>query len=225
MGITFPTSDNGLLAWSLHFVDTLTPEAAACGVSPVTLAAYQAAHDAFAEAMAKADPNVRSKTLTAEKNEARDVLKINARRVASIIDGQANVTDPMKIELGMTVRSAPVPIPAPAFSPTVEITSVVGHLVSVRVHGPNTTRRGLPDGCDGIAVFSFVGEICPTDPSKFSFEANTTKMQFNIQFPESVVPGSTVWITAMFFNERKQSGVAANPISTKINFGGMQQTA
>lgn len=224
MGIQFPYTDDGLLAWSLNFSTKINLDPPALGLTSVQSAAYQTLHELFGAKLKLVAPGVRNQVAVAEKNEVRDDLKDRARALARIIDG-ANVSNPTKIDLGMTVRSMPTRIPVPAFSPTVEITSVVGHTVSVRIHGPNPTRRGLSDGCDGIAVFSFAGEICPTDPSKFSFEANTTKMQFDIQFPESVVPGTTVWITAMFFNERKQSGVAANPISTKINFGGMQQTA
>ena len=225
MGITFPTNDPGLLAWSLNFTTKLNLDPVQYGTTLVRAAAYQTVHDDFAAKLALVDPSTRNKVAVIEKNDARNVLKTQAKALASTIDGTLTVTDAMKADLGLTIRSMPTSIPAPAFSPVVDVKDVNGHTVRILVHGPDSLRRALPEGCEGMAVFSHVGEVCPTDPSLFKFEGNTTRCVMDITFPDSVAPGATVWITAMYFNERKQSGPGSTPVSTKIQFGGMSMAA
>ena len=71
----------------------------------------------------------------------------------------------------------------------------------------------------GAAVFSYVGATAPTDPSAYAFQGNTSLTNFNVTFADTVVPGSVVWITAMWFNTRAQSGPAAQPVQAIIQYG------
>ena len=47
----------------------------------------------------------------------------------------------------------------------------------------------------------------------------------DVLFPESVAPGTQVWLTAVWFNERKQMGPACAPVGAQINFGGSMPMA
>ena len=107
-----------------------------------------------------------------------------------------------------------------------DVLSVSGHTVHVRLHDANNPgKRGKPAGCKGAALFSFVGTAAPGDPSLFKFEGNTTRTSFDVIFPDSVAPGTMVWVTAVWFNERTQSGPACSPIGAFIQFGGMSMAA
>src|SRR5262245_47449091 len=107
--VTFPGSDNGLLAWSLNFSTRISAGPVPLGLTAGQATAYATLHTNFSSAMAAIDPGERSKSLVAAKNTARTALKSSARLLASIIQGQASVTDQQKIELGLTVRAQPTP--------------------------------------------------------------------------------------------------------------------
>jgi hypothetical protein len=219
-----PSKDADLVTWLRNFSTRLSEDPEAVHQTPASAASFAVLANNFFQAYTTSEePSTRTSGTINARNVARDAVKNAARYLIMQINGHEDVTDQQKIDLGIHVRSKPQPIPAPAFSPVLEILSVIGHRVLVQIHGPDLTKRGLPDGVDGISLFSYVGDVCPTDPAKFAFEANTNQMKVEIVFDESVEPGTTVWITGMFFNQKKESSVAANPVSTKINFGGMQQ--
>jgi hypothetical protein len=127
----------------------------------------------------------------------------------------------MRSDLGLTVKDVePTPIPPPAFAPSIIIESTTGNVVRIRMMDPaNPTRRGKPDGVDGIAVFSFVGAAAPAEEGDWKFEGNTTRTTSDVMFPAATPAGSKVWFTAFYFNARKQSGPAATPAGTNIPGG------
>ena len=65
----------------------------------------------------------------------------------------------------------------------------------------------------------------PSDPTQYEYEGSTSRTTVDILFPESVVPGTQVWLTAFWFNGRKQSGPAATPVSTNVQGGGVSLAA
>ena len=120
----------------------------------------------------------------------------------------------------------PSPIPAPNFAPRLTVVSVDGRLVKVRLSDPaNPTRGRIPGGVNGAIVMSHVGPTAPSDPSAYRMEGPTSRTSVDILFPESVAPGTQVWLTAVWFNERKQMGPACSPVGTHINYGGSMPMA
>lgn len=215
-----PDTDAGLLAWSLNFSTLITANPTTYGLVIGDATSYDGLHTAYADALGECDPGVRNKSAVAAKNAARTALKDSARLLAKRIDGTATVTDAQKIELGLNVRALPSPIPAPANPPALDIVSVSGRTVRIRLHDSlDASRRGKPAGVAGATVFSYVGPTAPTDPSDYKFEGNTTRTQVDIVFPDTVAPGAVVWLTAFWRNERDQSGPACAPVSTNVQFG------
>ncbi len=220
-----PQTDAALLAWSLNFSTKVTATPTAYGLTAAQATAYQALHDAFASALAACDPAIRNKPAVATKNDARLALKDDARLLARLVQGTASVTDAQKLELGLNVRAAPSPIPAPSQAPGIDILGIAGRTVSIRLHGDAVLKRAKPPGCKGASVFSFAGGAsAPTDPSVYKFEGNTTRTVFDVVVPDSVEPGTTVYITAMWWNERAESGPAATPVAVTVGYG-MSQAA
>src|SRR5580658_2431083 len=74
-----PSTDGGLLAWSLNFQTLIAASPAAYGLTGAQVAAYQALHLAYAAALAACDPTMRSKSTVAVKNAARTDLKKNLK--------------------------------------------------------------------------------------------------------------------------------------------------
>lgn len=218
--VTFPASDTGLLAWSLNFSTRITAAPVPLGLTAAQATAYGTLHTNFSNAMAAIDPGERSKSLVSAKNAARSALKTSARQLASIIQGQPAVTDAQKIDLGLTVRNAPTPIPPPANAPGITILSTAGNTVKLRlIDAVDSANRGKPAGVDGASVFSFVGAAAPTEEAEWNFEGVTSKTRIDIVFPETITPGARVWFTAFWFNARKQNGPAATPVGTNIPGG------
>ena len=219
MSARFPSTDSGLLAWSLNFGTLIAAGPVPLGLTALQATAYNALHTTYATALGLCDPGTRSKANVAAKNLARQNLKASARQLASIIDGQETVTDATRIELGITVRATPSSIAAPAFAPAVDIVTVNGRNVNIRVHDSQEARRGRPPYVQGCAIFSFVGAEPPADPSDWQPEGLTSKTLFSISFPLSVPVGAQVWITAQWYNAKSQTGPAAPPITTFLQGG------
>ena len=153
--------------------------------------------------------------------KAQTGTDVFARMQQAIGQRFPGTTNTQRSDLGLTVRNPePTPIPPPASAPNIDVLSVDENTVRIRLHDPaNPTRRGKPAGVDGAAIFSFVGDDAPTAEATWRFEGNTTRTAINVTFPNTGAPGSKVWFTAFWFNERKQSGPAATPVGTNLPGG------
>jgi hypothetical protein len=98
-------------------------------------------------------------------------------------------------------------------------------MVRIKLKDATSESRGRPDGVAGAAIFSFVGTTAPTTPDGWKFEGNTAKTVTEITFPETVPNGATVWVTAMWFNAKTESGPGALPVSTNIQGGAAEPLA
>jgi hypothetical protein len=215
-----PDKDAALLAWSLNFSTKISETPVLFGLTPALATAYALLHASYADALADCAPGERSKTLVSRKNSDRTSLKASARLLAKLVEGTATVSDAQKIELGLTVRQQPTPIPPPAAAPALDVVSVLGRTVKIRLHdATDAARRGKPAGVDGAAVLSYVGATPPADLGQWRFEGNTTRTTLDVVFPNSVAPGAPVWLTALWFNERKQAGPNCAPVGTNVQFG------
>jgi hypothetical protein len=221
-----PDKDAALLAWSVNFVARISEAPSDYGLSLVLVTAYIALHDAFAAAYQTAvDPITRTKGKVAAKNAARTALKADARLLAKIVEGTATVTDEQKIDLGLNVRKTPTPVPVPSASPNLDVVSVVGRTVKIRLHGDEPGRRGKPDGVKGASLFSYVGATPPEDVGAWKFEGSSTRTEISVEFPATVQPGTKVWLTAFWFNTKSQSGPACAPVGTYLSYNGLSMAA
>jgi hypothetical protein len=142
-----------------------------------------------------------------------------ARSRPNLVNGTASVTNAQKLALGLNVRAEPSPIPAPSSSPVIEIVSVNGRTVKIKLKATDSARRGKPAGVQGAAVFSYVGTAAPASTSEWKFEGNTNRTTVDVEFPETIPSGSCVWFTAFWFNPRSQSGPGSTPICTNLPGG------
>jgi hypothetical protein len=222
----FPRSDSALLAWSLNYSTLIYATPTAYGLTAGQATAYAAVHMAYANALAACDPNMRSKTTVAAKNSARTNLKINAKLLASTINGVASVTDAQKIGLGLNVRALPTPIPPPSSAPVLDVKLVSGWTVKIKLHDSTSgSKRGRPVGVFGASVFSFVGAEAPTDLGTWKFEGNTGQTLIDLAFASALAPGTKVWMTAFWFNGSKQSGPPCAPVSANLPGGSVSMAA
>jgi hypothetical protein len=229
--MAIPTQDSALVDWSTNADTRLTSAPATYGTTAAVATAYTAVHDPFITAynnlVAARAAGTRSQSLTSIKSSAKAALLAFARPLYKQIQANTAVTDAAKIELGIVVPDAlPSPRPVPAFAPGLTVVSVNGRLLRIRLWDPAfPTRKRMPAGVDGATVMSFVGATPPEDPRAYKYEGSTSKTVVDILFPETVEPGTQVWLTAFFFNERKQNGPACAAVGAIINYGGTMPVA
>ncbi len=230
-----PSRDADLLAWSVNFSTKITDSPTTYGLVLAQATAYAALHSAFATAYAIAtNPNTNSRQATAAKNLAKDTL-LNARNGAKelvrVAQAFPNMTDALRAQLGLRIPdTSPAPIPAPTSAPELAVVSTFGRTVKIRLRdADNPDRRGKPDGTQGATILMYTGEaapdttnvgtVPPSDPSSWVFLANTSKTVVDLDIPANVAPGAKVWLTAFWFNNRKEAGPAATPQSARISDG------
>jgi hypothetical protein len=226
-----PKKDADLLSWGDNFGTRISASPVTYGLSAAQAASFDAKYSAFQVAytalLAAREAGVRSAPLTATKNSTKFDLTQTARELYGFVQDSLTVTDAQKIELGVVVRDVePSPVPPPSSDPGIEIVSTVGRTVKIRLVDKTTTgRRGRPLGVIGAAVFSHVGPTAPADISGWTFRGNTGRTEVDVDFPSTVANGATVFLTAFWFNDRKQSGPAAAPISVNLPGGDVSMAA
>jgi hypothetical protein len=219
--MSVPTKDSALLNWSTNFNTRATASPTTFGLTAAQMTAYTPLHTAFVTAYNAANiPGSRSKSLVAAKNDAKAALLVAARALYALVAANTTVSAANKDLIDVVVRRKPTPVPVPSAAPALDVVSVVGKTVKIRLHNAAIpSHRGKPAGVKGAAVFSFVGAEPPTDPSAWKFEGNTTVTTVDIAFPSSTAAGAQVWLTAMWFNERAQSGPGCTPVGANLQFG------
>ncbi|MGC4033574.1 MAG: hypothetical protein QM754_17950 [Tepidisphaeraceae bacterium] len=146
--VTFlPSRDADLLQWCQNFSTRITAGPVPLGLTPALCTTFSGLLATFTAALAACAPETRSKSAVTAKNAARDAVKINARLLANIINGQATVTDAQKQALGLKVRAVPKPIPAPTVAPGMTINGVSGRTVKISIFDPTkVNKKGRPQG-------------------------------------------------------------------------------
>ena len=219
-----PIKTSALVNWSTNFEQRVSASPVTYGYTAAQATQYTTLHDALIAAnsavVAAEESGTRSSPLIATRNAAKAALLPFARELYAQCQASLTVPDAAKIEIGITVRQQPSTQPVPADEPAIDVLSGVQNTVKLRLHdSTDPARRGKPALVDGAAIFSFVGEEPPTPEQGWRFENNTTRTRVDIQFPATVAPGSKVWFTAFWFNEKKQAGPAAAAVSTRLQGG------
>lgn len=220
-----------LSAQAQNFSTVLAADPLIYNETVASAAAVTAAVDAYVDSLgilinARAN-GVRSQQMTAAKNSDRLAMLNLLRPIYASVQESVSISDEAKIALGVHVKDTQnTPQPVPDFSPYLSVVKVDGHTVTVRAANPNEpASKARPPFVSGIAFFSYVGAEAPTDPAEFRFEGNTGRIDVNVTLPASVPTGSTVWFTAFFFNNRKQSGPACMPVSATLGAGSIMPPA
>jgi hypothetical protein len=230
MGAKFPPDrETDLLTAAEVFDVKATALTTAIGITSAQAAAFHALRLAFVAAYLVAnDPVTRSPANIVLKDLKKRDLLANFRLLIGIVQAFPGTDNAIRAELGIPQRkTGQTPINPPATAPVVEARSASGRTVRCRLHdSANPTRRGKPAGVAGASVFSFVGATPPAALSDWTFEGNTGRTTpVDVTFGDDVAAGAVVWLTASWFNPRKQAGPLADPVSTNLPGGGVSALA
>jgi hypothetical protein len=218
--------DAQLAVASAQFYSLINAVPATYGLSAAQATAYGTLNTSYQTALGLATgESTRTKLTIGNKTLAKKALKANAIVLANAIRGTPTVSNPQLESLGLLPRTIPTPVPPPYMAPLIEIVSVTGMLVKIRLRDTAYSGRGKPPGVKSATVFSYVGATAPMDITLWKYEGVTTKVIADVVFPNTVAGGSLVWFTAIWANNRAQSGPAADPVSTNVAGGGVSAMA
>ena len=226
-----PKREADLVTWSNNFESLVRVNFAQYGVTTAQATAYTALNTAWRNAYQAANDNsTRTPSSITTKNTAKANLidgPGGIRELVAIIQGFPGTTNTMRSDLEITVRDfEPTPVPAPADPPQITIASVIGRTVKIRLRDINNPdRRAKPEGVQSAAVLWFVGEEPPSTLLGWNLAGNASRTNYEVEFPATVEPGAKVWITAYWLNPRSESGPAATPVNTFVQYGGLAQAA
>ena len=214
--------DSQLALASANFSALISAAPTTYSLTAAQATAYATLNTAYQTALGLATAeSTRTKVTIGNKKIARDNLRANAILLAGIARNTPTVTNPQLEALGLLPRTIPTPIPAPGAAPVVQIVSASGNSVNIRLRNGTGSGRGKPPGVKSATVFSYVGAVAPTDITLWQYQGVMTKVTATVVFPDTVAGGSRVWLTAIWSNNRAQSGPAADPVSTNIAGGGV----
>lgn len=206
--------------WANTFNTVVSGAVAAYGVPAGLMAAFGDVNTALQEAWQASElPSTRTKGTIATRNNALKLMRETAKNLVSIIQGTPAVTDEMKIAAGVTVRKTHgSPIGVPTQSPFIKVKSINGRQVTVQLQ-QDVSKRCKPPGVAGATILSATTATESTD--RWKFLRNTTRPgTVTITFPASST-GDTVYLSAFWWNERGESGPAANPLAINLPAGGV----
>jgi hypothetical protein len=235
-----PRQELELLNWSRNFDQQINADPEAFGLSPLEAAEFRVVHEAFAAALMRAiDPATRTTSAVIAKNDARDAMKLRARKLANRIRGTSAVSAKLRVDVGVRPRKQRVRRVAPPDQPPsvvlapldlrkprLERTGVdapqngleysADSTVTVKLfNAPASGSTARADGAFGATIFTFVGEDPPPRLTEWTFHGQTTRTAFNIDFGQAA-PGSRVWVTARWFSHRGEPSAFSRPVGKRI---------
>jgi hypothetical protein len=210
-----PKSDRLLPAFADNLNTKVNAVTGKYTVSEALAAQMQVDLDSYIMALDVAqDPATRTLSSIATKNQNKANLIGTLRTVVRILQANPDVNDSIRRDMGLPVPKTPAPIPAPATAPSLDVMSVAGASVRLKVHD-GADLRGKPAGVAEARIFSYVGDNAPQSDEDWHFEAAATRTSKSINVTGAVA-GKLVWLRACWVNEKAQAGPFCTPISTAV---------
>ena len=226
-GNFYSGTDAEVLTGSANFSTLVSAAPTTYNLTAAQATAYATLNTSYSTAYnAAKEPSTRTSVTIATKDAAKSALVASAKSLAAIIRSSSSVTDSQLLALGLSRRSAPMPVPPPGDAPGLDVLSTSAWTVKIRLHDTASgSKRGKPPGVSGASVFSFVGATAPADLTSWQFEGNTGKTGVTVVFPNTLAAGTKIWLTAFWFNSRKQSGPTTSPVSANLPGGSVSLAA
>lgn len=222
-----PNRDADLDQFATHLAEYVTANPTLVGLPPaIATQMTDLAKDFNVALAASVDPETRGGSKIQAKRIARKNLVKFLRPTIRVIQACLTTTDQMRYDMGLPIRKThgtPAPVPGKT---AMTVVSVNGNDVVVRVTNPlQPLSRAKPKDVQGISFFSYQGEEPSLDISKWKFEGSSGRTSTTIGFPAELPIGTKVWLTCFYFNSRKESGMACDPVGVTLYGGQMSKPA
>ena len=219
-------TESELAGGSANMVSILTPDPGSFGITSEQLASYSALASEFRDLlMLSTSPSTRTPVAIAGKKRAKRLLKTASAQLGAIIAATVTVSDSQLAALALNARLNRQRRDVPATPPVVTVISVQARRVMIRVREAESQRRGLPFGAIGAYLYWFAGDTPPDDPRGYHFYGVTTRAKTQIDFPNSVPSGATVWLSACWVSGRAETSTPSDPTNFTIQGGAVTPEA
>jgi hypothetical protein len=211
-----PLKEAELVTFTGDFLHTLqTKPAGTFPVDAARIAEYVTTRNNFLAAYATAsNPNTRTKPSVEAKNVAKAKLIRSTRSIIDVCQSWPQMTNELRFELGINERGKkPEPGPIPG-KPIVKVVAIDERDVTITIESSKGVRA-KPKGVNGASVMVAYGAK-PESIQGWTFKELVGKSKATITL-DAVETACTVWITAFWFNGRKQTGQAATPVSVNLS--------
>lgn len=221
-----PARESELITWVTNLATQLSTSSDDYGMTADQVHGYQIVQQNFMATYNTAqNPLTRSKPYITAKNEAKKILLDATRPLVQTLQNYSGMTDEKRDLLEIPVRdNQPTPVNVPTEMPNVKIEAVNGQVMNLELKRDDGSKR-KPVGVRSAWLYTFVGDTPPSDLKDWRFEGGTTRNDPQIIFPQSVTPGTVVWVTALWINPTEQAGPACAPVKSHINYVGLNQAA
>jgi hypothetical protein len=221
-----PSTDSAKRAWLLNLAEKLTASPSTWGSTSAIALTMTNKANAFADALAVTEnPDTRGPMATTTKNSTRADAIAFARQCVATIQGVVGLTAAQKESVGVTDRGADpaTPINPPTVAPIFDVLYVKNRVVGCQLRAPESDSRGKPAGVQGCSICMYTGQLpLPTDVTQWVTIAESSRNKFEIELPNAIAAGSTVYLVAFWKSPRLMSGPPSAPVSVVIG-GGVQQ--
>lgn len=222
----YSRTEADLATGAANLITIVTPVPATWGLTTGEITSYTSLSTSYSTKLATANtPATRTSVAIEAKNIAKQLLKAASVNIARTITSVPTVTNDQLMSLQLNERIIPQPRPVPAAPPVLEVISVSGRTVSLRIHATGSDLRAKPFGATGANIYSFVGADAPSDPRVYHYEGFATRGTTQVLFPDSVVSGATVWLSAQWVSARGQLSTGSTPISANLPGGNVAAAA
>ena len=176
-----------LYTGSQTFSDLINAAATSYGLTTAQALSYQTLNDDFAAKYLLAQaPETRTKGAVQARNDAKLLLIQKAAELAKIVEATPAVTNQQKVDLGLSVRATPSPMPPPG-TPSNFRVELLGD-GSVK----STWRANNPTGMSGVTYqvwrrfgsegeFSFAGASGEKKFIDSTIPAGTSQVQYQVR--------------------------------------------
>jgi len=216
--MSVPRIASKLAPWAATFENVLSLDSSRYFISPADLTALQEVTALFLGTQAAvANPEARSGTLIRARDDAQSAYLELVRPMYTTIQANPRISDEDKVKAGVHVKSRQRTLnPVPSSAPSLNIISVSGNVVRLRVCDSQVAGRGKAEAAKGAAIYTFIGANPPDATGGWTLFGNATRTKFSLEFPGTIEAGTRVWIMATWFNTRGLPGPPCQPITTLL---------
>lgn len=203
-----PSTDSDLATFAQNFSDVLSADPSAYGLEAGDASAFAVVNDAYQDAYAAAiNPSTRTPATIAAKDDAKDALKPEMRRLGNLIQANPAVTNEAKAEIGLTIRSTtPTPISAPTSFPLISILSATPFNLNLKIVDSDTpTTNAKPPGAIACELRVSASATPLEDPAALTYSGMETRHLANLQFDAEDV-GKTAYIAGRWITRTGLTG-------------------
>ena len=215
-----PRGDEAVGTYAKNFARIIVDSPEDFDLSPEVAAAYKDLAASYQSRLQAAlDPETRGRRTVFLKQETRNALVAETRRLAKQINNLMKVNDDQRQALGLTIRDTTRSAKSrPKAPPVVKVAGTDGRTVTVDLLRADA-RRGRPPQVDGATVFTHLGPTPPATIEGWRYAAQVTKSRVELPFGPSEA-GDTAWVVA-FWTNTAGTGPASRPVSVNLPAGGV----